>query len=118
MGRETRSTWQTRVERWSESGLTAAEFAAEIGVNARTLTYWKWKLGSERSGEKRGQKRHRSEIAPTFVEVVPRPVSVAPPEVSPSDAIEVVLDSGIRVRVPARFDAEALRRVVAALGAR
>ena len=32
------------------------------------------------------------------------------------EQLEVVLESGVVVRVPARFDADALRRVVAALG--
>jgi hypothetical protein len=48
MARESRETWAKRVERWRDSGLTAAEFAAEVGVNPRTLSYWKWRLGSKR----------------------------------------------------------------------
>ena len=36
---------EERIRRWQESNLTAKEFAAELGINARTLTYWKWKLG-------------------------------------------------------------------------
>jgi hypothetical protein len=102
MGRDARATWAKRVERWSASGLSAIEFAAEIGVNARTLTYWKWKLGRTES--------RRAE----FVEVVP--TSEVAPSGAPSEHLEVVLDGGVVIRVPARFDADALRRVVAALG--
>ena len=109
MGRDARATWAKRVERWSESGLPAAEFAAEIGVNARTLTYWKWKLGKA--------ELPRAAPRPAFVEVVatasPRTSDVAPP-----DSLEVVLGGGVVIRVPARFDADALRRVVVALEAR
>lgn len=118
MGRETRSTWAKRVERWNASGLTAAEFAAEIGANARTLTYWKWKLGTVRADEGRPRQGERAKVGPAFVEVVPAPMSPASTETAASEAIEVVLDGGVRVRVPARFDADALRRVVAALGGR
>jgi hypothetical protein len=80
--------------------LSANEFAAEIGVNARTLTYWKWKLGRS---ESRGVE---------FVEVSPTAVAAD----AANEQLEVVLDGGVVIRVPARFDAEALRRVVAALG--
>jgi hypothetical protein len=116
MGRSTRGAWQARVERWVASGLTAAEFATEIGVNPRTLTYWKWRLGAaaKAAGLKAG--RPRATPRPSFVELVADPGVSAPAE--GSDALEVILADGIRVRVPAQFDANALRRVVAALGAR
>ena len=44
MERVSRDQWAKRVERWCESGLTAAEFAAEIGVKEATLRHWKWAL--------------------------------------------------------------------------
>jgi hypothetical protein len=34
-----REEWAKRVERWRDSGLTTAEFAAEVGINPKTLTY-------------------------------------------------------------------------------
>ncbi len=40
MGRSSRDEWAKRVERWVDSGLTAAEFGAEAGINPRTLTFW------------------------------------------------------------------------------
>src|SRR2546423_10303807 len=45
MGRERREIWTKRVERWRDSGLTAKEFASEIGVNPDRLRFWKWQLG-------------------------------------------------------------------------
>ena len=109
MGRDTRATWAKRVERWRGSGLTAEEFAGEVGVNARTLTFWKWKLGQTDRRERTPAKRVE------FVEVAPpRTVAAA---TAPSDAIEVVLGSGVVIRVPAQFDADGLRKIVAALGA-
>jgi transposase len=51
--RVAREEWAKRVERWRDSGLKCAEFAAEVGINPRTLTYWKWVLGKEARGEKR-----------------------------------------------------------------
>jgi hypothetical protein len=40
-----RNEWRTRVERWSDKG--ARQFAAEMGINAGTLQYWKYKLRSK-----------------------------------------------------------------------
>ena len=51
MTRENREVWAKRVERLGDSGLTAKEFAAEIGVNANTLAGWRWRLGSRGSGD-------------------------------------------------------------------
>ena len=89
--------------------MSAAEFALEIGVNARTLTYWKWKLGKPEP--------LRAAPRADFVEVV----ATAPSRIAGDaslDALEVVLVGGVVIRVPSRFDAETLRRVVAALEAR
>jgi hypothetical protein len=49
--RVARKEWAKRVEHWRDSGLSCAEFAAELGVNPRTLTYWKWMLNKEARGE-------------------------------------------------------------------
>src|SRR5258708_36510087 len=100
MGRDARATWAKRVERWSESGLPAAEFAAEIGVNARTLTYWKWKLGRP--------EQRRAAPKPEFVEVVPA-ASSSTSDVAPPDSLEEVLGGGVVIPVPPRCDADPLR---------
>jgi hypothetical protein len=89
--------------------LSAAEFALEIGVNARTLTYWKWKLGKPEP--------LRAARRPAFVEVVATAAARSAGDAS-LDALEVVLVGGVVIRVPSRFDAETLRRVVVALEAR
>ena len=39
-----REEWAKRVERWRDSGLTTVEFAAELGISPKTLTYWAWTL--------------------------------------------------------------------------
>ena len=120
MPREDREVWKKRLERWVDSGLTTKEFAAEIGVNPNTLAGWRWRLGAEA--------RQKAAVQPqaSFVEVVAPLVSrEAKPEKKSAavtvavEPIELVLPtSGIRVRVPARFDVSALRRVVDALEAR
>src|SRR5690349_21110962 len=51
MAREAREVWAKRVERLADSGLTAKEYAAEIGVNANTLAGWRWRLRGGRDGD-------------------------------------------------------------------
>jgi hypothetical protein len=106
MGRSRRGAWQARVERWVASGLTAAELATEIGVNPRTLTYWKWRLSAVAKAAALKPGRPRATSRPSFVEFVAGAGVPAPAD--GSDALEVILADGIRVRVPAQFDANAL----------
>jgi len=121
-----REEWAKRVERWRDSGLSCAEFAAELGVNARTLTYWKWMLGKEARGEKRSwpsrpARRPRaprataSEPSRSAAPVVRGLVEV---QAAPRDGrFELELGGGRRLRVPASFDATELRRLLDALEA-
>jgi hypothetical protein len=110
MERADRETWAKRVERWKESGLTAAEFAAEIGVTPSALSWWKWQLGRKVETEKSPLRRRRAKevgISPvTFVEMS-NPKAV--------DPIEVVFPSGVRVRVPVGVDSDSLARVLGVL---
>jgi transposase-like protein len=104
-----REIWAKRVRQWIDSGLTAAEFAARHGVNARTLTYWKWRLGKE-APDVENEKQPSSAEPTTFVEV-------SPPSLwwRASDRIEIAIDDSVVVRVPNEVDAETLRRVLVVL---
>jgi hypothetical protein len=107
MGRVRRATWQERVTRWRESGLTAREYAAQIGVNANTLANWHYKL-------------RREAVTPAaslqFVEVTSGGAVAATP--ATHDPYEVVLTNGRAVRVPSQFDADGLRRLLDVLEGR
>jgi transposase len=122
MSRASRSEWAKRVERWKDSGLSAKEFAAETGVKSSSLSYWKWKLGTdiERGGEriaavtvdrKPRASRKPSRRAAGFVEVSAGTVTTT------SSMLEIMMSGGARVRVPAGFDEETLMRVVRVLEA-
>lgn len=104
-----REVWEARVRRLRESDLTVAEFAAELGVNPSTLTYWKWRLGKEARESKARVSPARK--APTFVEVKPE----GPTRASSVERIEIMVAGGLVIRVPDGFEPETLRRVVAAL---
>ena len=107
MERATRETWAKRVERWGDSGLTAKEYAAELGISPHSLSWWKWRLSKPSLSPVRkrvGRAAKTPGVGPlTFVEVA------APAMAEP---IEVVLPSSVRVRVPTSFDAATLGRLL------
>lgn len=43
--RASRDEWALRVRRWERSGLSAGGFAAREAVSAKSLAWWRWKLG-------------------------------------------------------------------------
>jgi len=100
--------WQKRVERWRESGLTAAQFATELGINAGTLKFWKYKLNKAKRSEGNAPvlSARKKSTAPAFVEV----------RAGGRDAgFELELSNGRRLRVPQGFDPKALERLLAVL---
>lgn len=106
-----RAVWIRHVERWKASGLSAKEFAAQSGINWRSLSWWKWRVGAGFPKKKRkpkasvaGSPEAPKALAPlSFVEVT---ASVM------REPLEVVLPSGLRVRVPAGFDDATLARLL------
>jgi transposase-like protein len=101
--RTSREKWAKRVERWKDSGLTAKEFARELGLNPRSLVFWKWQLG--RAATPARAKLERSKPLP-LVELA---VSAGSPQ------FEVEVRGGRRLIIPSSFDGDALRRLLAVL---
>ena len=56
--RANRQEWQKRVDRWRASGLTAKEFAAEMGINAGTLQFWSCNAPKDPSHSRRKNRPH------------------------------------------------------------
>ena len=107
-----RDEWQKRVQRWKDSGLTAKEFAAETGLNAGTLQFWRYKLKhGARSSVRTKSKSPSDEILASLVEVR------APTVASLDERFEIELGNGRRLRVGGGFDATALRALIAVLEA-
>jgi hypothetical protein len=123
MAREPREVWEKRVARWRESGLTAKEFALELGVNANTLGHWAWRLGQGEADRTTEPKRARPKASPpsvAFVEVIPaspRDEQTRRAPVQAGAPFELVLGGGRTLRVPADFEAESLRRLLTLLEA-
>jgi len=119
-----RAKW---VERWKDSGLTAKEFAAEAGLKASALYYWRSQLSAmeRRCADSRAETtappmpsratpsvkpaRQSTPAAPHFVEL---PVAA----VTHSPAMLELMLGDVRVRVPSGFDEVTLTSVVRALG--
>lgn len=102
-----RTEWQKRIERWKDSGLTAEQFAAELGINAGTLRYWKYAFDKE----------SRSPAAP---KIASAPAKVADfvevqPVVAQAATFELELGPERKLRIPAQFEAAALERLLAVL---
>jgi hypothetical protein len=118
--RVAREEWAKRVERWRDSGLPCAEFAAELGINPRTLTYWRYILRKEARGEKRTWPRRKPAASKT--PRAPAAVAVTAPFIEVQAAtrasqFELELRSGRRLSVARDFDASALRRLLEVLEA-
>jgi len=108
-----RAEWAKRVARWRDSGLTTAEFAAELGVNPRTLTYWAWALKREASGRKRvwaSKQRPTRTAAPTDL-VVPTAGFVEIASAPSTGRFELEV-RGRRLHIPSAFDAQQLRALL------
>jgi transposase-like protein len=120
--RTSREEWAKRVERWSDSGQTAKEFASATGLNERTLIYWKWRLGREARGltsTSAKPRRPRAETPALAVEAQEATTAFVQITTTASAHFEIALANERRLRVPSNFDDVALRRLLAVLeGAR
>jgi hypothetical protein len=125
MTRESRDVWRERVERWRKSGQSAQEFAAAMGFNVWTLRKWGDRLRREGAGERsvnadrsatarRAPASKRAAPPLAFVEVLASSAATSPA----GQLFEIVLRSGVIVRVPARFEPQALQQVLAAAQSR
>jgi hypothetical protein len=108
--RTNREEWRTRVERWKDSGLTAQQFAGEMGINAGTLQFWKYKLGKpEAKKPRRRQPRATAALVSSLIEVHPATSAIV------ETRFEIDLANGRRLRVPSVFDPSALKSLLAVL---
>jgi transposase-like protein len=115
MRTSTSISWADRlkaVRAWRASGLSAAEFAPQVGVRPSTLAWWKWKLRS--GGSRRARRRGASSKARaplSFVEIAPLPVAES---LRPSAGLELQVADGT-LRIPEGFEERTLARVLQVL---
>jgi transposase len=118
MTRASREVWAKRVERWKDSGLSAKEFAAELDVSPKSLTFWRWKLrqgetASDAPSTERSKQEsiRRRESPQRFLQLV-----ASSPASPNGTALELVIKDGLTLRVAPGFDEPTLLRLVGLLG--
>ena len=107
--RRSAQTWARLIEAWTKSGKTADEFAARRGIAPRTLTWWKWRLGTKPPPP-----------APAPLRLVPLQIDPSLPLAPASSAgatpaWELITARGHVLRVHREVDSAELRAVLAAL---
>jgi transposase-like protein len=93
--------WRDLIARWRASGQTVAAFCAAHRVSQATFYSWRQKLADRNPGP-------TTQISPG--------ATFAPVRVVPDPIAEVILLTGVVVRVPVGADPAAVARLVAALG--
>jgi histidinol-phosphate/aromatic aminotransferase/cobyric acid decarboxylase-like protein len=100
--------WRTIIAAWRNSGLSVAAFCRSRDVNKSGFHRWRNIL----------DERDRSIATPSRSHAQPKSsASFVPVRVIPDTVVEVILPSGVQLRVPLSADAQQLARLVLALGA-
>lgn len=94
--------WVGRIASWSRSGLSRRAWCDRNGINVQTFDYWRRRL--------RELPALRQRKAPAALV----PIVLASP--AASEPVELVLPSGLRLRVPSDADAVRVATLVRALG--
>jgi lambda repressor-like predicted transcriptional regulator len=113
--------WADVVSQWRASGLSQKEFCRRRDISDRALNNWLYKSPYRERVARILAARSQGKIDAETPRFLPVAVLSATPEADSQAScatIEVVLKSGPRIAVMPGFDAETLRRVVAALEAR
>lgn len=107
--RRSASEWPALLEQWSQSGETAARFAARIGVKPTTLARWRKAVGSKPHANEAvsREKKRAANAASVFARVQ----VVEPPRRS-AGLVEVVMQGGLTVRLHGAVDADTLSAVL------
>jgi hypothetical protein len=100
--------WRQQVSRQTRSKLTVREFCAQAGLSGPSFYAWRRELSQRDSGARLAEATAHTEpsAAPSSANFLP--VTIGPAAAGP---IEVVLPSGLVIRVPAQ-DAATLRTVL------
>jgi transposase-like protein len=100
--KQTEARWRSLIAAQERSGESVAQFAERRGLNPATLYWWRSRL--------RSRERAQPEFVP--IEIVGAERSMP----STNDGVfELKLAGGRRLRVPPRFDADELARLIVAV---
>ena len=105
--RRSRAAWLEEVQRWRQSGQSAADYARQRGLHAGTLMVWGSKLRGELAVVGPSARPSRVGFLPVHVS---EPLGAG--SAASSGQLEVVLRNGRRVVVSGDFGAERLARLL------
>lgn len=99
---ENRERWQQELDAWRASGQNLSSWARERNISRDALEYWKRRIPV-------AAPRVPSRSPLTLI-----PIRAMRPEVTDTEPIELVDDArpGLRIRLPAGFDAASLVRLL------
>jgi transposase-like protein len=100
--RRAEARWRSLIAAQEQSGESVARFAERRGLNSATLYWWRSRL--------RSREREQPEFVPIEIFGAERPAAAAIDGV-----FELELAGGRRLRVPPRFDADELARLIVAV---
>lgn len=99
--------WQTIIANWRNSGRSVTAFCRSLGVNKSGFHRWRNIIEQlERDNNTPTPSPHPDTAGSAFV----------PLRVIPDPVVEVILPSGLQLRVPLAADPQQLARLVQALG--
>ena len=98
-------TWREVIDAWKQSGQTINAFCRDRQLTRSNFDRWRRILAAEPSKPSRGESSSSPSSAFVLLRVIVEPM------------VEVVLRSGIVVRLPLSAAPEAVTRLVAAVGA-
>ena len=98
---KTEPFWRDLIARWKASGQTVAAFCAAHRVSQATFYSWRKRLAAH---------------SPHTATPAPKAPTFASVRVVPDPTVDILLPTGLIVRVPVESDPVAVARIVAALG--
>lgn len=110
---KTRAKMQRLISQWKDSGRSCTSFAAANGISVAKFFYWKRRLEAAEPGRERRRRRTAKASGSGFLPV--RLVGTASATSESRGMVELVLESGVRVRVTEGVSEETLRRVIRVL---
>lgn len=93
--------WKQITEQWRRSGKAQREFCEEHGIKLSTLRYW---IGRVKNAEE-----ENSQVKDLVCISLPTPVAVR-------SEIILEVDDRYRIKLPAGFETEALKKILAVIG--
>lgn len=110
---KTRAKMERLISRWKDSGRSCTAFAEANGVSVAKFLYWKRRLDSVEPKGGRKPRRASTASQPGFVPV--QLVGTASAAFATGGMVELVLESGERVRVTEGVSEDTLRRAIRVL---